>query len=542
MMSKLTKASPIWALVIISHLLLAPPAQAGINDQPKKILVVYDQRTFYSFINDEVTSIVHLLYHFPVSVDEVSVRSYEQGMYKPYDYLIYIGIENNDLSTYPNLLADLAESDMPLLFIGRGIEYLLGQNRAYGISHQKTFQPTRVTYREQEFALHTSHPAEKIEVESPAVKVLSSLSDGSDWHPYILTSENLWYVSHLNTDEKPLFFILADILHDFFAVEHHPQPQVYVRIEGVHCLRPPESLYEIADFLASQDIPFMVALIPAYYDSENDHTHYLHNQKEFAQAIRYMQDAGGSILLHGYTHQIHKDMPGEGFEFWDGEKDCPLDVDIAQRVHERINAGIDDCVAAGIHPLAFEPPHYAVSQDAYPHLKAYFSTIIGHLQTSDEGFTTTVYPFRLHNSPLYNQLLPENLGYVDPDNPLSTEQILEKFTWVSLVRDFTAGFYFHPFCDIAHLKEIIAALKQHDVRFLDLKQEDNWVKGDKHTIRSTGGTITVSSLKAKESPLLFLHLIKGAMTLLVFVSALLCLRLLVIFIRARRQGRENLFR
>ena len=85
-----------------------------------------------------------------------------------------------------------------------------------------------------------------------------------------------------------------------------------------------------------------------------------------------------------------------------------------------------------------QAPHYAVSQPGYVQLKKYFSTVVGHLQTSDKGFTTTIYPYRLYNSPLYNQLLPENLGYVDPDNPLSAQQILEELDKVSICLLYTS--------------------------------------------------------------------------------------------------------
>jgi uncharacterized protein YdaL len=528
------------AVTMVCLLASVSLAQAASDHKLKKVLVVYDRRNIFGFLCDEVTAVVHLFYHFQVAVDEVALAFYEKGMLSHYDCVVYIGIEERDLNE--DLLADLLDYERPILFIGRGIEYLIDRKYSYEVAYQgEIYRPAKVVYRGREFALSTSRAVQKIHITGPEVNVISLLGDGREWYPYVLTTANLWYVSCFSTDEKALFYILADILHDFFAEEHTKQPEVYVRIEDVHCLRSTESLYKIADYLADQDIPFMVALIPAYYDSERDYIHHLGEHKSFARAVKYMQDGGGSILLHGYTHQIHRSMPGEGFEFWDGKKDCPLDVDMERWVDERINSGIDECVAAGIFPLGFEAPHYAVSQPGYVQLKKYFSTVVGHLQTSDKGFTTTIYPYRLYNSPLYNQLLPENLGYVDPDNPLSAQQILEELDKVSIVRDFTAGFFFHPYLDIDWLQAIIEQLKQHNVQFVDLKAEDNWVEGTNHTIWSLNGSIEVE-VKKQEEPSPVIALVMKVVTLLALVVTLICLRLFIIFLQARRQSKENLFK
>lgn len=540
------KKMRIVAVVVITvyvvHLLAFPGlAHSTDKNHRKKILVIYDRRNFFGFKCDEVTSVVHLFYHFEVTVDEIAASSYEKGMLAKYDQAVYIGIAAHELRE--PLLADLVAYQKPLLFIGRGIEHLIDRKYSEEVVFDgEAYQPTKVTYKGKEYSLKTERFFQRLGINSANVQVFSQLEDGGYEYPYVCRISDLWYVSCFSTDEQVLFYILADILHDFLAEYHTAQPQVYVRIEDVHCQRSPESLYEIADYLSTEDVPFMVALIPAFFDSERDRIYYLAENERFVHAIKYMQAAGGSILLHGYTHQIHKSMPGEGFEFWDGKKDCPLDVDIKVWVDERINSGINNCVAAGIFPLGFEAPHYAVSQEGYVQLKKYFSTIVGHLQTSDKGFTTTVYPYRLYNSPLYNQLLPENLGYVDPDDPLFLQHLLEELDKVMIVRDFTAGFFFHPYLDISLLKSVIAGLKQRQVQFLDLKQEENWVKGRKHVISSQNGAVKVIGLQepTEESPLVAFY--TKTVWLLVIVVTVICLRLFVILLRARKKSKHNLFK
>lgn len=528
---------PVFFLTLLSN-----PAIAGESSQRdvKKVLVIYDQRNYFGFKCDEVTSVGQLFYHFNVVVDEVQASSYKKGMLKNYDRVVYIGISNKDLNE--TLLTDLAGYTRPLLFIGRGIKPLIDRKYVHDISFEgEASRPVKATYNEKEFILKTERFFQIISVKNQNCEILSSLSDGKNSYPYILKTSNLWYVSCLNT-AGTLFYILADILHDFFEEYHTEKPKIYVRIEDVHCQRSNETLYDIADYLYEQDIPYMVALIPAFFDIKTEKTNHMKDYKSFTKAIKYMQDLGGTILLHGYTHQIHKDIPGEGFEFWDGKADCPLDVNIEKWIDERINAGIDECVDLDIFPLGFEAPHYAMSRKGYIHLKKYFSTICGHLQTSDKGFTTTIYPYRLYNSPLYNQLIPENLDYVDPDDIFYKQRILEELDKVSIVRDYTAGFFFHSYLDVDFLKEIIPEIKKRDVQFIDLKQEENWVKGKNNIIKSQNGKIEVTDLREKQEEPPIISFFKKAFLFLVILVFFICLRLFKIFLKARKKSKQKLFK
>ncbi|WKK94798.1 DUF2334 domain-containing protein [Clostridioides difficile] len=67
-----------------------------------------------------------------------------------------------------------------------------------------------------------------------------------------------------------------------------------------------------------------MALIPAYVNPKNHKVITLSESPEIVKAIKYMQDKGGTVILHGYTHQYKKEeVSGEGYEFWDGKKMNP---------------------------------------------------------------------------------------------------------------------------------------------------------------------------------------------------------------------------
>ncbi|WP_353851682.1 DUF2334 domain-containing protein [Clostridium sp.] len=55
-----------------------------------------------------------------------------------------------------------------------------------------------------------------------------------------------------------------------------------------------DKLKNIADYLYNKGIPFIVVLMPVYFNTD------LHEMKEFTDTVRYMQSRGGAIVLHSF--------------------------------------------------------------------------------------------------------------------------------------------------------------------------------------------------------------------------------------------------
>ena len=234
----------------------------------------------------------------------------------------------------------------------------------------------------------------------------------------------------------------------------------------------------------------MIALIPTYVDSKTQAITTMDMKPEFIETIQYMQEKGGSIVLHGYTHQLgNEEISGEGYEFWDIKNDTPVDEDIEPYVKNRVLSGLRLCIENKIYPLAYEAPHYAINIDGYKELKKYFSTYVGQYQNNNNNFATNSSPFTIKNSDTFNVLIPENLNYVDENDEFSVDKIKESFKKLSMVRGYTGGFFFHPYLDINYLKEIVEFLEDENVEFLDLKEEYNYVKVDDIRIISDDGEI-----------------------------------------------------
>ncbi len=89
------------------------------------------------------------------------------------------------------------------------------------------------------------------------------------------------------------------------------------------------------------------------------------------------------------------------------------------------------------------------------------------------------YPVRLREYGV--NVIPENLGYIDIDDP-DPGPILLGAKRMQIVRDGVASFFFHPFVPLQHLKTTIRGMKEAGWEFVSLRDfpchlrtESRWV-------------------------------------------------------------------
>ena len=80
------------------------------------------------------------------------------------------------------------------------------------------------------------------------------------------------------------------------------------------------------------------------------------------------------------------------------------------------------------------------------------------------------------------------------------------------------------------------------MQFLDLKREENWVRGKNCIIKSQEGNIQIEDLREKQQELPIISFFKKAVSILIILVFLICLRLFGIFLKARKKSRESLFK
>lgn len=73
----------------------------------------------------------------------------------------------------------------------------------------------------------------------------------------------------------------------------------------------------------------MIALIPTFVDTKTGYVNSMSDQRKFINNIKYMQQKGGTVILHGYTHPNNKEEASEEeHEFWNGKENALLEMDM----------------------------------------------------------------------------------------------------------------------------------------------------------------------------------------------------------------------
>ncbi|MBY2475501.1 polysaccharide deacetylase family protein, partial [Clostridioides difficile] len=482
------------ALIILNFNLSSYATE--ITSNKNKVLIIYDSKKETAYNRDILKIMRTLLGRFSSDIESLKLSNYDDEINKNYySHVFIIGINENSYGNDKKtkyLLSSLDSYKGSICWLGYGIENLL-EYKKYNLEYLgKTNNIVNVNYKGKSYNLDEHYLFNLIKSKDTSNKVIGRIDDTLNKYPYIINDKNLFYVSKLDLDGV-LFYIFCDSLNDIFNIKKFDKGSIFVRIEDVHAFRDPEDLVKIADYLNDKNIPFTIALIPAYVNPKNHKITTLSESPEIVKAIKYMQDKGGTVILHGYTHQYKKEaVSGEGYEFWDGERDAPLKEDMKVFVKNRVLSGLRICIENGIYPLAFEAPHYAIESEGYRELKKYFSTYVGQHQNNDKKFSTNTYPYVIRDTEEFNILIPENLGYIDPKDNFTFQNIKENLDKISIVRGFSGGFFFHSYLDIEYLKNTIEYLEKQDIDFMDLRNFDNWVKVDEIQIRNIGDEIRVT--------------------------------------------------
>ncbi|NOT60886.1 MAG: DUF2334 domain-containing protein [Acidobacteria bacterium] len=253
--------------------------------------------------------------------------------------------------------------------------------------------------------------------------------------PYVIRSGQFWYVADIPFSfigPRDRYVAFCDLLHDMLRQPHRENHRALIRLEDVSAKVEPTSFRQLVNYLSNQDIPFSVALIPTYRDAFGVNNNGAPETIELAQATnllsaaKYARQRGGSLVMHGHTHQYNS-LPnpvgatGTDWEFWDAPNNAPVQGDSQALMLRRIDAGLTALRAQGLLPFAWETPHYQGSPLTYRAAQKRFDVKYerGTYYTADrpklaEGdyAVPQFFPY-LINEDFYGQrVIPENLGNV----------------------------------------------------------------------------------------------------------------------------------
>ena len=479
------------------------------------VLVVYS--TEHWEVDENIRLLDLSIGHFSNNTEYINVHNLEQSDLEDKTHLFYYGHIKEELP--PTFSEAISSFDGPIMAISYNTEQLGEKYSFMGVGEEKTI--TKIDYlRDQEKSKEISPNTvfETVLDEDTEVLVQGDGEEGT--FPLIMRNGENYYLA-ADSFDRPYSGYFSQTLNIFFDVGPTDITPAYIRLEDVHPLSDPKRLQAVAEELAKRDIPYMIAVIPVYTDPDSGRRYHFENQREVLKVLKYMQDNGGSVVLHGYTHQFRDSETGEGFEFWDVENQMPIyhgpEDKVIQRseddfeskekyeaymstnkeyerryIEERLTRGVQELANYGLFPLAFEAPHYTLSQHGYEVASNFFSTYVGQVQLSDENWEimdTTPYASRptILNGML---LLPETIGYVQPEADDPVNDMMESADFYQVTDGGMIGGFYHPYLGLEGLQEVLDEMEKiENIEWIDLKEMNNTVVVDNVRIQSGNGEI-----------------------------------------------------
>ncbi len=468
-------------IFIVMTIILIP---SNASAAPQKVVVIYEKEAKVEDTYNVVTFLMEYLSHFEVEIKKLHVSEYRPGVLRQFDIVFYMGLDGIKLS--PELLKEISRSKTVVWF-EQDIQQLAGikgWDDFFREGYRKNF--VRLLYKEKEARqragkkpvymvpayteIFVTHPGKDASVAARVTNLKESV-------PFAWKRDNVWYFARAEF-YGDISLIIADLFYEILGGHGSAPGQVLLRIEDVSPFTPPEKLRDIMDIVNSYGIPYAVALSPV--GIKDGQRKDLSEVPELVAVLKKIQHGNGCVILHGYTHQNkYSPVSGEGFEFWNAGKDEPM-PNPAQFARTRLEKALEECARAGIYPVAFEPPHYAMCSKSYKVLAEYFTLFSGQVQESDKTYKTSItFPYTIKSHRLYGMTVyPENLGYVEPGDVLAVSNILYKARKLQVVRGCTAGIFFHTFISTDKLARLIEGLEATGYRFVDLSTVPHRVKSN----------------------------------------------------------------
>jgi hypothetical protein len=417
----------------------------GVAPGTPRVLIVNQASPSYPVVSDRTGRQTQmLLRHFTPHTTLTGEADYKAGSLAEFDRVVIIG--NDALVPLPSaLLEDLAQWNGPLLWLGYGLEQLpVDMDLRFGFLPQYSTDedlPNTVTYRGKHYpALPEAYTW--IIVTLPSAEILATYEGGSEPIPYVIRGGNLWYVNGRPNLDSPYpdeatdapTLVFADILHDFFETGIAEARRSVIRLEDVSVHVDPASVVGATDTLRQEGFPFVLGLIPNQR-LEDGSVASLRERPEFVDAVDYATKNGATIALHGYHHTFGS---GEDFEFWDEARNAPIAGETWEMYAAKVEDGIRILRDLDLEPRLWETPHYAASSLAYQVFAHYFS----HAIENREPASWLPYPIAPDE---YGQtLIPENIGYINPEEGWTVDAQLHRARLLKIVRDAWAVGFYHP--------------------------------------------------------------------------------------------------
>lgn len=495
------------------------------TEEVPQVLVIYSSEN--GEIDEYQRTLDLLIGHFTTNITFKSSQEVTKADLTGVTHLFYYGqvVEKLPVS-FVKLFDDYAGH---FIALGYNAEHLGDQFTFVNPLHESVIEQLSFTNSvEKSWEIVPEYIIEIETLENEDILVEGKQQGSPKTYPVVVKKDHNYYlaIDNLNGEKK---VIVGEILHEIFQVVHEEVRPAYIRLEDIHPLVNPQKVKEITEILKEKNIPFMMAVIPIYINPNTGQQYHFSDSPKLLKVLKEAQENGGSVVLHGYTHQYRKSETGEGFEFWDVENNTPIYAEANKNfdmrnqdtfsnkaayesyvkklttfetvyTHAKITQGIQELTNYGLYPLAFEAPHYTMSQNGYQIVSEYFSTYVGQIQLSDKDWEimdTTPYitkPSFLNGL----EVLPETMGYVGRDDPQAIEKMMDKAESYDVTNDGVLGAFYHPFLGVEEFMPLIEKMeKRPNIEWINLQERDVWVKAENVEIETKNGEIVTDIKQTK---------------------------------------------
>jgi uncharacterized protein YdaL len=485
-----------------------PPQNCPIGGSAvphRRALVLFDNRGAYAAYAAQTADLAaNFVSHFARPVLQPVTR-YHRGEVAHYAAVVYVGTTSG--GPLPgSFLSDMRAGTRPVLWIGGNVSELtsvaFARAQGWRAGADRPGHYTSVVYRH----VHLTDGGDGltgIEILNPAKAAVlaTATTAGGRRTPWAVRSGNLTYVAEVALDDGDgsgldRSFAVADMMAGMFGPVR-PRHRMLVRLEDVGPSTDPVQLRQIADLLSADRVPFSIALYPVYLGPVTQHPRArfsLKDRPEVVEAIKYMLVRGGTLILHGYTHQLgdarnpNDGQSGEDYEFlrvhYNAQHAVVYDGapsrNAAAWTRHRIGMALAAIRVAGLpRPEFWQFPEYGASPAEFRAAASEF------LARTDRGNYAQGWPGHAklqtltEQSPPYlvrdvygGPVLPETLGYIARPSQRASGPGSVRFLLAAAaaqkaaVRDNVAGFYYHPYLGAGPLRRVLDGLRNEGYRFV----------------------------------------------------------------------------
>ena len=344
-------------------LLMATFAQAAEPGKaPHRALIIYDG-TSLGTPEGSVGGmyIANLLGHFEYQPTLRTVEKYHGGEMAGYDAVFVVG--GSDKTVWPStLLRDARARTSVFVWLGYGAETFLGEKgdfkrglQAHGVEHNAHFN--RVRYKGVVLGKGSDMLIRLAVTDKSRARVESAVIDQEGRElPYVVRIGQTWVIADTPfayIGDRDRYLVFCDLMHDMLGIEHATARQAMIRLEDVNPDDDPDAVQRAVDVFVSEGIPFQISLAPIYVDPTARQEIRLSERPELVAVLHRAVARGGTIVLHGYTHQYRGVTPYD-FEFWETTRNGPRTDDSADLVRRKLTAALDEALRHA-HPITREP-------------------------------------------------------------------------------------------------------------------------------------------------------------------------------------------